>query len=103
MERSPKELEDYIDQKKLFKINKYSNMKLIFSLIEYFFDKILLLIILFLSLIPLYYNFFSKLGFNVVISENSLKEGEDTSLSSFCYPMLLSHGFFQDLLNKKPD
>ncbi len=52
---------------------------------------------------PLYYNFFSKLGFKVIISENSLKEGEDTALSSFCYPMLLSHGFFQDLLNKKPD
>lgn len=52
---------------------------------------------------PLYYNFFSKLGFKVVISENSLKEGEDAALSSFCYPMLLSHGFFQDLINKKPD
>ena len=53
--------------------------------------------------LPLYYNFFGKLGFNVIISENSIKEGEDTALSSFCYPMLLSHGFFQDLLNKNPD
>lgn len=52
---------------------------------------------------PLYYNFFSELGFNVVLSENSLPEGEESALSSFCYPMLLAHGFFQDLLNKKPD
>ena len=52
---------------------------------------------------PLYHNFFSNLGFEVVISDNSTKEGEDTALSSFCYPMLLAHGFFDDLLKKKPD
>ena len=52
---------------------------------------------------PLYYNFFSKLGFKVIISENSAKAGEESQLSSFCYPMQLAHGFFWDLLEKKPD
>jgi len=52
---------------------------------------------------PLYYNFFSKLGFNVILSDESLTEGEERSLAPFCYPMILAHGFFQDLINKKPD
>lgn len=52
---------------------------------------------------PLYFNFFSKLGFKVIVSEHALKEGQDASLSSFCYPMLLAHGFFLDLLDKNPD
>jgi predicted CoA-substrate-specific enzyme activase len=52
---------------------------------------------------PLYYNFFQLLGFKVVTSDHSTKEGEDSALSSFCYPMLLAHGFFDNLLEKKPD
>ncbi len=55
------------------------------------------------SYYPLYYNFFSKLGLKVVVSELAIKDGQDASLSSFCYPMLLAHGFFLDLLNKNPD
>jgi STE24 endopeptidase len=53
----PKELDGFIDQEKLVKINKYSNVKLAFSLIEYFFDNALLLCILFFGIIPFYYNF----------------------------------------------
>ena len=52
---------------------------------------------------PLYYNFFSNLGFKVIISDESTKQGEDSALSSFCYPMLLAHGFFDNLLEKNPD
>ncbi|HPO51143.1 MAG TPA: acyl-CoA dehydratase activase-related protein, partial [Spirochaetota bacterium] len=52
---------------------------------------------------PLYYNFFSKLGFKVVVSDHSEKEGEESALGPFCYPMILAHGFFLNLLNKKPD
>ncbi|MBN2544833.1 MAG: activase, partial [Spirochaetes bacterium] len=51
---------------------------------------------------PLYYNFFSLLGFKVILSETATVEGQNASLSSFCYPMLLAHGFFDDLLNKNP-
>jgi predicted CoA-substrate-specific enzyme activase len=52
---------------------------------------------------PLYYNFFSKLGFKVVVSDKSSKEGEEYALAPFCYPMILAHGFFKNLLDKKPD
>ncbi|HPP05413.1 MAG TPA: acyl-CoA dehydratase activase [Spirochaetota bacterium] len=55
------------------------------------------------SYYPLYYNFFSKLGFKVVISEKATINGMETSQSSFCYPMQLAHGFFDDLLSKRPD
>lgn len=52
---------------------------------------------------PLYYNFFNNLGFKVITSDRSSKEGEDAALAPFCYPMLLAHGFFHNLLEKKPD
>ncbi|MBP5449827.1 MAG: hypothetical protein J6Y01_06880, partial [Spirochaetales bacterium] len=52
---------------------------------------------------PLYYNFFSKLGFKVILPDNSDKAGQEAELASFCYPMQLAHGFFYNLLDKKPD
>ena len=61
----PPELNGLIDKKKLSLINKYSNVKLAFSLIEYFFDKSLLLVILFLGLIPFYYNFLAERFTNI--------------------------------------
>lgn len=66
-DKIPSELEGLIDKEKLFKINNYSNEKLVFSLIEYFFEKILLLIILFTGLIPIYYNILSKFNMNIYI------------------------------------
>jgi len=56
LNKIPEELSGMIDEVKLKEINRYSNTKLIFSLTEYFFDKIFLLIILFSGLIPFYYN-----------------------------------------------
>jgi predicted CoA-substrate-specific enzyme activase len=55
------------------------------------------------TIYPLYYNFFTKLGFKVVLSELIEKEGIDKIRSSFCYPVEIAHGYFQDLLNKKVD
>lgn len=55
------------------------------------------------SLYPLYYNFFTKLGFKIVLSDEINHEGVDKMRSSFCYPVEISHGFFQDLLNKNVD
>jgi predicted CoA-substrate-specific enzyme activase len=52
---------------------------------------------------PLYYNFFTKLGFKVVYSDSSESEGEEKVLAPFCYPMILAHGFFNNLLKKNPD
>ncbi len=55
------------------------------------------------TIFPLYYNFFSKLGFRVVLSENVHPEGVERELTSFCYPAQISLGMFQDLVNRKPD
>lgn len=63
----PHELEGLIDQNKLLKINNYSNEQLTFSLIEYFFDKIFILIILFTGLIPIYYDFLRAITLNVYL------------------------------------
>jgi predicted CoA-substrate-specific enzyme activase len=52
---------------------------------------------------PLYYNFFTKLGLKVILSENVDSEGTAKIGSSFCYPAEISHGLFKDLINKKPD
>jgi predicted CoA-substrate-specific enzyme activase len=54
------------------------------------------------TIYPLYYNFFTKLGFNVVLSDNA-EDSQQRELTSFCYPCRLSIGLFQNLLNKKPD
>lgn len=52
---------------------------------------------------PLYYNFFAKLGFRVALSDTVDPAGIDKIMSSFCYPVEISHGLFQNLINKKPD
>jgi predicted CoA-substrate-specific enzyme activase len=54
------------------------------------------------TIYPLYYNFFTKLGFRVILSD-TVEESQQRELTSFCYPCKLSIGLFQDLLNKKPD
>lgn len=55
------------------------------------------------SLYPLYYNFFTKLGFEVVLPDEAETCGKDKIQSSFCYPVELSHGFFSNLLKKDID
>ncbi|MDP4191397.1 MAG: acyl-CoA dehydratase activase [Bacteroidota bacterium] len=52
---------------------------------------------------PLYFNFFTKLGFNVILSSESKISGVDKKEAAFCYPVELAHGFLQDLLDKDPD
>ena len=52
---------------------------------------------------PLYSHFFTKLGFKVVTPDKSLKDGEERALAPFCYPMILAHGFFKNLVDLKPD
>ena len=43
------------------------------------------------TLYPLYYNFFTKLGFKVVLSDTIEKEGIDKIRSAFCYPVEIAH------------
>jgi len=52
---------------------------------------------------PLYYNFFTKLGFRVVLSGDVKKEGVDRRGAPFCYPAEIAHGLFQDLIGKDVD
>ncbi len=52
---------------------------------------------------PLYAHFFSKLGLKVVRSDNPDPEGFLAVGSNFCFPVLQSHGFLKDMLNKNPD
>ncbi|HEY3372511.1 MAG TPA: acyl-CoA dehydratase activase, partial [Prolixibacteraceae bacterium] len=55
------------------------------------------------TLYPLYYNFFSKLGFRILLGEVPSKEGINKQQASFCYPAELAHGFFQGMIDLKPD
>lgn len=55
------------------------------------------------TLFPLYYNFFTSLGFEVVLSNEKNVHASQKSQSSFCYPMELAHSSFEDLLKKKLD
>lgn len=55
------------------------------------------------TLFPLYYNFFTKLGFAVVLSDEKNIHTSQKVQSSFCYPMELAHSSFEDLLKKKVD
>lgn len=55
------------------------------------------------TLYPLYYNFFSQLGFRVVLGDNVKQVGIEKKESAFCFPVELAHGFFQDLIDRKVD
>lgn len=55
------------------------------------------------TLYPLYHNFFTKLGFKVVLSDTVERKGIDKIQSSFCYPVEIAHGLIQDLINKNVD
>lgn len=54
-------------------------------------------------LFPLYKNFFEKLGFQIVLSDQVDPDGIKKTASSFCYPAEIAHGMFQNLVNKKTD
>lgn len=55
------------------------------------------------TLFPLYYNFFTELGFEVVLSDEKNIHTSQKVQSSFCYPMELAHSSFEDLLKKEVD
>ncbi len=55
------------------------------------------------TLFPLYYNFFTQLGFKVVLGDNVKQLGIEKKESAFCFPVELAHGFFQDLIDRKVD
>jgi len=56
-----------------------------------------------LTLYPLYYNFFTELGFKVVMPDEADEKGLEYEMTSFCYPAQVSLCLFKNLLTKKYD
>ncbi|MDQ7824429.1 MAG: acyl-CoA dehydratase activase [Candidatus Eremiobacteraeota bacterium] len=54
-------------------------------------------------LYPLYYNFFTLLGFRVVLPDTLEEEGIEQKGAYFCHPLEAAHGYYLDLLRKKPE
>lgn len=52
---------------------------------------------------PLYYNFFTRLGFRVILSNEVDEEGVKRKSASFCFPAEIAHGEFLNLLKQGPD
>ena len=55
------------------------------------------------NLFPLYYNFFTELGLQVVLPDAVDKDGLNYEMSQFCYPMQLSLCLFKNLIEKNTD
>ncbi|MFZ3115745.1 MAG: acyl-CoA dehydratase activase [Syntrophales bacterium] len=55
------------------------------------------------ALYPLYSYFFHRLGFQVLLPDTIDAAGIASKGASFCYPAELAHGFFRNLLDKRPD
>jgi predicted CoA-substrate-specific enzyme activase len=55
------------------------------------------------TLYPLYYNFFTSLGFEVILPKEIDTEGIERKGASFCYPIEVSHGAVWNLLEQDPD
>jgi len=55
------------------------------------------------TLYPLYTHFFANLGVRIITSTFPDPGGMESTGSSFCYPVELSHGFMKDLLNGAAD
>lgn len=56
-----------------------------------------------LTLFPLFYNFFTGLGFRVVVPDYPDERGFEREFTSFCFPGQISLCMFQNLLDKNPD
>ncbi len=52
---------------------------------------------------PLYCNFFTALGYDVVINSDIRKEGTDKKGAAFCYPVEIAHGSLAELIYMNPD
>lgn len=55
------------------------------------------------TLFPLYYNFFTALGFDLLLGEDIDAVGVERRGAEFCYPVEIAHGSLMGLLKKNPD
>ncbi len=52
---------------------------------------------------PLFYDFFSRIGFKVQLSDVLEQNGMNRKGAAFCYPAEISHGYLESILKKTPD
>jgi predicted CoA-substrate-specific enzyme activase len=55
------------------------------------------------TLYPLYSHFFKGIGYRTVLPDCIDPEGVNARTAAFCFPFEISHGYFFNLLEKKPD
>ncbi|MDD4334344.1 MAG: acyl-CoA dehydratase activase [Desulfotomaculaceae bacterium] len=55
------------------------------------------------TLFPLYYNFFTALGFTVLLGGDIDEEGVERRGAEFCYPVEIAHGSLMGAIRQKPD
>ncbi|MFX4262712.1 acyl-CoA dehydratase activase [Pelotomaculum propionicicum] len=55
------------------------------------------------TLYPLYYNFFSALGFEVLLCGEINEEGVERRGAEFCYPVEIAHGSLMGTIRQNPD
>ncbi len=55
------------------------------------------------TLFPLYYNFFTALGFDVLLGRDIDQEGVGKRGAEFCYPVEIAHGSLMGMIRRQPD
>ncbi len=55
------------------------------------------------TFLPLFSNFFSELGYEVILPDRVREEGIQKQSAAFCYPVEVSHGYIADLLEQELD
>ncbi|OGC18802.1 hypothetical protein A2282_07100 [candidate division WOR-1 bacterium RIFOXYA12_FULL_36_13] len=55
------------------------------------------------TLFPLFYNFFDRLGFDVVLPDQVDNEGIKRVSAALCYPAEMAHGYLMNLIKKDVD
>lgn len=55
------------------------------------------------TIFPLYYNFFTQIGYKVTLADEVSEKGLERENTAFCFPCQLSLGFFYNLLQKNLD
>ncbi len=55
------------------------------------------------TLYPFFSHFFKGLGYKTLLPDFVDPEGVDSRAAPFCFPLEISHGYFHNLLQKRPD
>ncbi len=55
------------------------------------------------TLYPFFSHFFEGIGYKTLLPDEIDPEGVDSRAAPFCFPLEISHGYFHNLLQKRPD